>query len=488
MIELHHGDCLDLLPTFEANSVDTVITDPPYGLEFMGKEWDRFSGGFSKDEDWEHGNLGGLPRQRRRNIKCPECEKWVYDHPGRACVCGGVRRSQMQAFEQFCYKWAKEALRVTKPGGMLLVFGGTRTYHRMACAVEDAGWEIRDCLMWLYGSGFPKSHNVEKALRKKGHEKEADRFAGYGTALKPSWEPIIMAMKPIDSTFANNAIVHGVAGLNIDGSRIQTNGETPTGSWNRNGTGNAYQLKDWVAPNGGNGGNVTPAAGRFPSNLILSHHPACVKIGVRKVKGNGHWTHKREIGGNGIYGGGGYEELDEGNKLAPDGTETIPAYDCHPECPIGILGQQSGTLTSGGSGKRHPSNGSMFVGTGGHAKDISDSGTCARFFLNLEGETRFFYTAKASRGERNLGLEDGQTCTHPTVKSVALMKYLCTLTRTPTGGIVLDMFMGSGTTGVACTHTGRRFVGIEREREYFDIAKARIEHAQEEIVQMELAL
>ena len=102
-VDLHLGDCIEVMAEMEADSVDTIICDPPYGLEFMGKEWDRFSGGFSKNEDWEHGNLGGLPRQRHRNVKCPDCKKWVYDHPGRACECGGVKRAQGQAYEDFSF-------------------------------------------------------------------------------------------------------------------------------------------------------------------------------------------------------------------------------------------------------------------------------------------------------------------------------------------------------------------------------------------------
>lgn len=205
-ITIYHGDCREVLPTLEENSIDTVITDPPYGLSFMGN-------------DWDHG--------------VPGCEFW------------------------------KHVLRVCRPGAFLLAFGGTRTYHRLACAIEDAEWEIRDCMMWLYGSGFPKSMNISKAIdAKAGTVREiisqgkpvkrmipgadqdetgswiknngrtfvptetipstdsAKLWNGWGTALKPAWEPIIVAMKPLDGTFAQNAISHGVAGLNIDGGRI----------------------------------------------------------------------------------------------------------------------------------------------------------------------------------------------------------------------------------------------------------------------------
>jgi site-specific DNA-methyltransferase (adenine-specific) len=163
-MKLIHGDCLDVMPVLLENCIDTIITDPPYGLEFMGK-------------DWDHG-VPGVPF-------------WT------------------------------AALRVAKPGAMLLAFGGTRTYHRLAAAIEDAGWDLRDCFMWLYGSGFPKSHDVSK--RMKGAL--AERWAGWNPSLKPAWEPIIVAMKPLDGTFAVNAERHGVAGFNIDECRIEYHSE-----------------------------------------------------------------------------------------------------------------------------------------------------------------------------------------------------------------------------------------------------------------------
>jgi site-specific DNA-methyltransferase (adenine-specific) len=300
-------------------SVDTIITDPPYGLTFMGKDWDR-----------------GVPG------------------------------------EPF---W-REAFRVAKPGTFLLAFGGTRTFHRLTCAIEDAGWEVRDCMMWLYGSGFPKSHNL------KGE------FKGYGTALKPAWEPIIVAMKPLDGTFAHNAEAHGVAGLWIDGGRIGTsdgyseNAVTQGINTSRTSYAPAYVRRKFVPS----------PSGRWPANLILD------------------------------------------------------------EAAGGMLDAQ------------------------------------------IEGASRFFYCAKASKAEREAGLRDGgvgalrdggrkttapRANHHPTVKPVSLMRYLVRLTKTPTGGVVLDPFCGSGTTGVACAMEGRDFVGIELNPEYAKIARRRCEHAHE---------
>jgi DNA modification methylase len=440
--DIRIGDCLQVMPTLPENSVDSIITDPPYGLDFMGKEWD-------------HG--------------VPGVEFW------------------------------QAALRVAKPGAILMAFGGTRTFHRLACAIEDAGWELRDTMCWLYGSGFPKSLDISKAIDKAAPREgmfagfaadfleqvrraglsyksvaqgflsktggitgcawnwahglsvptleqwhtlkslfphlssewlpliervEAERevvgqsprsyrvgiplpgtydgkrqmldittpatdsakqWQGYGTALKPAWEPIIVAMKPLEGTYAENAQKWGVAGLWIEGGRI-------------GGIGGVRKVN--IKPNSGgfNGedfgcdGDLEPAGGRWPANLLLDEESA----------------------------------------------------------PL------------------------------------------------LGGASRFFYTAKASASERNAGLEDcepqfapamgngiggkehdPETATkklniHPTVKPVDLMRYLCKLTKTPTGGVVLDPFMGSGTTGIACILEHRDFIGIEIDEKYAEIAKKRI--------------
>ena len=200
---IHIGDCLEVLRGIPSNTFGGSLTDPPYGLNFMGKQWDK-----------------------------------------------GVPSSTV---------WS-EVLRVLKPGGHLLAFGGARTFHRLTCAIEDAGFEIRDCLMWLYGTGFPKSHDMSKALDKAAAAtpEDAKRFSGYGTALKPAWEPCIVAMKPVEGTFAANALAHGVAGLNIDGSRI---GSDIVG-WSGNPS-DGYS--------GGLNNTETPrlVAGRWPANLVL---------------------------------------------------------------------------------------------------------------------------------------------------------------------------------------------------------------------------
>jgi DNA modification methylase len=561
-VKLHLGDCLDVLPTLETNSIETIITDPPYGLEFMGK-------------DWDHGIPGA-------------------------------------------HYWA-ECLRVAKPGAMLCAFGGTRTHHRLMCAIEDAGWEIRDVLMWVYGSGFPKSHDVSKAIDRRrnddlyhvtrfiatkrdaagltnsdidrhfgfhgmaGHwtsqksqpsiptweqwqqlktfvgfngemdaevwrlngrkgkpgdawaEREvigraisqggrsgstssvgqhlidagkeyditspatppAQLWDGWGTALKPAYEPIILAMKPLPGTFAQNALEYGVAGVWVDGCRIgtghdRTNGG-PSGS-HQNASG------EW----GLQYGTPRPNGGRWPANLLLSHAPGCECVGVRKVKGAQETpqTGQRAMAGWGMRGNGtkpGY--------ASPDGTETIGDWRCVEGCPVRMLDEQSGELKSGGGIKNPVGRDGLGWKCSSNWKDSGhyapNTGGASRFF------TRFHYSAKASRTERELGLLGHIPCLkcggldtlthinpktgkeekcrrngHPTVKPLDVCRWLCRLTKTPTGGVVLDPFMGSGRIPMAAILEGRDTIGIELERPSFDIAEAAVRWAQEQIPEM----
>jgi len=443
-----HGDCLVEMAKMEPNSVDAIVTDPPYGLKFMGKEWDY--------------GLPGIPF------------------------------------------WA-EAIRVAKPGCHLLAFGGTRTFHRLACAIEDAGWEIRDTLMYVYGSGFPKSESVSLAIDKKACRGElearlgrkptrdemkmawegyrkiammieppgregrrspmrgfgggefdggyiesslkeitapatdvARQWQGWGTALKPAWEPIILARKPLDGTVAENVQKWGCGSLNIDGCRvgymlIEPNLRQDNGAWDK-----AIDVSSSIWGHG-NGQRENPnPKGRWPANLIH------------------------------------------------DGSDEV------------LAGFPNSTVTgnrTASSRLRANGNGNPFGGTNLKDSEYTDSGSAARFF----------YCAKASRAEREMGLEgmpnkslstmsggefkpdmSGQNhnakgCPnnhtarnlHPTVKPLALMRYLCRLV-TPPNGLILDPFMGSGTTGMACKAEGFRFIGIDNNAEYVEIAKKRI--------------
>lgn len=183
-MRLVHGDCREVIRDLPEGSVDAIVTDPPYGLHFMGKTWDSFGSALGVDHKTTTERSGSMHAGK-------------YDH------------SRNHEFQLWCESWAREAYRVLKPGGHLLAFGGSRTYHRLACAIEDAGFEIRDQLQWLYGSGFPKSHNL------------SDEWDGWGTALKPAHEPIVLARKPLTGTVAANVAQHGTGALNVDGCRIE---------------------------------------------------------------------------------------------------------------------------------------------------------------------------------------------------------------------------------------------------------------------------
>ncbi len=449
------GDCLVRMAEMGQNSIDAIVTDPPYGLEFMGKEWDKF-GGKPVGEGYD-GN-GGMKRYFKGN---KPIYKW-----------------DMVAFQEFGYQWAVEALRVAKPGCHLLAFGGTRTFHRLACAIEDAGWEIRDTLMWVYGSGFPKSHDVSKAIDKAAgayvpgpvspnsrsagpspsgcysegvqtktipnpQTDAARQWSGWGTALKPAWEPIIMARKPLEGTVAANVQKWGTGAINVDGCRVGTDDSL-------------QRTKSIDSPNDIFSSRYQRAQGYRPQwnrdsdeKMIVAGSPL------------GRWP------ANLIHDGS--EEVLE---LFPDSNSTASNRGLRYSGKHGGLAGESCKYKQGTDGIR------------GH----SDSGSAARFF----------YCAKASRAEREMGCEgipakpfqtnqpygegaearaesnaSGSRNHHPTVKPLALMRYLCRLV-TPPGGLILDPFMGSGTTGMAAKAEGFEFIGIEKEKEYVEIAERRI--------------
>jgi len=419
-LKLLHGDCLELLKTLPAASVDSFVTDPPYGLKFMGKNWDA-----------------GIP---------------------------GV------------VFW-EAALRVAKPGAFLLAFGGTRTFHRLACAIEDAGWELRDCCMWVYGSGFPKSQSC----------------------LKPGWEPIILAKAP------GSLRPLGIDACRIGAELIACHGGGVNGDGRKYGGGQGI-------PAVATGSN--PHLGRWPANVILSHAPECVEVGERKVKGNNIF---RTTGSeNGVMSAQGVNKYhrtgrkDIGEEVGyadADGTETIPLYACVPGCPVRMLDEQSGTLKSGKMKPGQLRKASRRGLGGGYGGGLPDISTLTGTYGDQGGASRFFYCPKASRSERNAGLEgmpeqpagvmdddayvwpkngDGsprnkkvqpRANIHPTVKPLALTQWLCRLI-TPLGGTVCDPFMGSGTTGKASLAEGFGFIGMELDAGYFEIAGARIAAAQ----------
>ncbi|MGA0992197.1 MAG: DNA-methyltransferase, partial [Burkholderiaceae bacterium] len=275
LVTLHHGDCVEVMRELPEASVDAVVTDPPYGLAFMGKEWD--------DAKRMVGQMAKGKEQRGALAYGGSHDRGYADHDANG-------------FQLFSQAWATEALRVLKPGGHLLAFGGTRTWHRLAVAIEDAGFEVRDSIAWMYGSGFPKSLDVSKAIDKAAGVERPDRVTseyggnavfsatkiainkgtqitpaaqqrqGWGTALKPAFEPIVVARKPLDGTVAENVLRHGTGALNIDGSRIGTEVLPEAKSSATAGGEYIGQIKP---------GMVTPErVGRWPANVILDESQA----------------------------------------------------------------------------------------------------------------------------------------------------------------------------------------------------------------------
>lgn len=386
---LHLGDCRTVLASLPTDSFDSVVTDPPYELGFMGKAWDK-SGVAFDPETW------------------------------------------------------RAVLRVAKPGAMLLAFGGTRTFHRLTCAIEDAGFEIRDCLMWLYGQGFPKSHNG----------------AWGGTALKPGWEPIVMARKPLVGTVAANFEEHGTGGLDVDGCRIFTDWSERSEAWKASGHSAKPDAEKIAAPPG-QGINCHPA-GRWPANVLLEHADGCECVGTKRVKGtNVPGMDRGSALGRMNDDGWQAKERKPTSFVDADGTEEVADWRCVDGCPVRVLDEQSGELSTH-RGSIKPGHAALGYGGGnGSAREVrTDRG----------GASRFFYCGKATRKERGEGND------HPTVKPVELLRYLVRLV-TPGGGTVLDPFMGSGSTGLAAIAEGRGFVGVELLEKHIEIARRRIEQA-----------
>ena len=427
--KLYQGSMLDMLEVIEPNSIDSVICDPPYELNFMNKGWDNSGIAFQSDT-------------------------W-----------------------QKCYE-------VLKPGGYLLAFGGSRTFHRIACAIEDAGFEIRDTIMWLYGSGFPKSQNIGKMYDKKmGNKREivgetkigktslgdgsgwntsqnmkdikaigkiditkgTSQFEGWGSALKPSYEPIIVARKPFKGSLVDNVIENGVGGINIDECRVEATGEIMSRPFNNIKDDTVFNINNSGYKKLGNPNNVSDKLGRFPANTILT-----------------------------------YDETD---------------FD---EVCGGFPNTKTGWTNKDITRSKENINVDFGVKVGMTGNHYEDSGSASRYF----------YCAKASKKDRDEGLEtfeakqkyycDGRGNSleifgstdggrkplkniHPTVKPTELMQYLIRLV-SPKGAVILDPFNGSGSTGKAVMYENKernkdyKYIGIELTEEYLPIAQARIEY------------
>ncbi|MEE5162218.1 site-specific DNA-methyltransferase [Pseudomonas alliivorans] len=421
--ELHLGDCLEVMRSLPANSVDSVVTDPPYGIRFMGKSWD------GQDIEDRAAYRASMPSHAEAcgpngGHRSVAAEAGKYD----------LTPAGMRAFQAFTLEWATEALRVLKPGGHLLSFAAARTYHHMAVGIEMAGFEIRDQIMWVFGSGFPKSHNL------RGDQ------AGWGTALKPAHEPICMARKPFPGTVAENVEQYGTGAINVDACRIH--GEDAQGG--------EYSQKR-MAP-----GHVVNATGAYKQDAQF--------IGTMKP-----WRWPANL----IHDGSDAVLAmfpDAPGQLADASTSDTQRAG---QNAYGVMKRGRGTESSADSENAGVVGFKMKPGARRH-----DSGSAARFF----------YCAKTSRTDRHEGLIDpgpqfksGTTLrkvettdtsgnNHPTVKPTELMAYLLRLV-TPTGGKSLDPFMGSGSTGKAAVLEGFDFIGIEQDAAYMEIATARISHA-----------
>jgi DNA modification methylase len=512
---LYLGDALNVLPGLGSGSVDAVVADAPYELGFMGRAWDASGIAYNVD------------------------------------------------------LW-REVLRLLKPGGHLLAFGGTRTYHRLACAVEDAGFEVRDQIGWLYGSGFPKSLDVSKAIDKAaGAERElrvnerwaekypngpggnlsgdgrsahfnqakrivgnplmtsdpatdeARQWQGWGTALKPAWEPIVVARKPLVGTVAQNVQKHGTGAINVDGCRVPT-GDSLARPFGSGGI-SAAQLN--AIPRGTiTGEGLT---GRWPANVIHDGSEevleAFAAFGERKSGGmpgkvychgqpSGFMTENRRADEHMTYGDSGsaarffmccpWSEADEWHRHESNGQPVSDAGSPSRKCETPTADDPAATKTSASKSEASPvspaSTGSCksSTPTPSHAAagnwdgtgTIPTTASLSKSFgsalhvtgasinpeslaLNTEsGQRRFFYAPKASKSER------GEGNTHPTVKPLSLARYLCRLV-TPPGGTVLTPFMGSGTEVLGAVLEGFNAIGIEREPEYFAIAERRLAEA-----------
>jgi len=420
-VTLFHGDCLDVLRTLPDCSVDAVVTDPPYGLEFMGKDWDGADGfrrslnaadagrdnafGRTSKTSPEYrttskasagmmptGYTDGANRLERPshlgglNPKCRNCDHW--QRGGNPCACDAPdfpneRLPRLHDFQMWCEAWSVECLRVLKPGGFMLAFGGTRTSHRLACAVEDAGFEIRDSIAWLYGSGFPK----------------------HRASLKPAFEPIVMGRKPFGTSLIVNEAKYGTGALNIEGCRVGDDVRQAAFTSLAPAHGNRLGAEGTQEARRGTQGEPKEYTGRWPTNVVL------------------------------------------------DGSQA-DAVDA-----------QSGTLHSQDPATRaskSKTTGVTEMGTG-RSLEYADTGGASRFFPT------FRYEAKAPAIERP---RHGETA-HPTVKPLDLMRWLVRLV-TPPGGTVLEPFAGSGTTAEACILEGFKCIAIEREADYLPLIIQRI--------------
>jgi len=520
-VELHHGDCLNILPSLPDNSIDAVITDPPYGLEFMGKQWDSF-------------------KPAAAQFRTSTDASTSYDTKSNGKFARGGRPDAYiagPAFQSWCQQWATECLRVLKPGGHLLAFGGTRTWHRLTVAIEDAGFEIRDSIAWLYGSGFPKSLDVSKAIDKAaGAQREvigkhsapaankpggaslmmsvvgmpesaditapasdaAKQWQGWGTALKPAHEPIIVARKPLQGTVAANVLAHGTGALNIDGCRVE--GKPRTTHTHGNQIGNRSGV--WSHAFGAEGVQYAGAAGRWPTNVVLDETQATELMSrffpTFKYEPKAPTTERPSY----------YQQSCECENACPiTPREKATAATMSPECsstskygnattvpcPTDTKSTTETKTSSTTESKTSPHSPQPstndFIQDANSARasgsNLVDSATNLNLSTTKTGTTAAkagHYTDAADHAtsqkwsQRSVCANCGapaQLEAHATVKPVDLIRWLIRLV-TPPGGTVLDPFAGTGTTAEAAIKEHKQAVLIEREDTYLPLIVARL--------------
>ena len=472
-----HGDCIELMRSVCGDdSIDAIVTDPPAGIAFMGKDWDKDKGG------------------RRQWIA------WMT----------GV---------------ARECLRVLKPGGHALVWALPRTSHWTGTAWEDAGYEVRDCVYHAFGTGFPKSANISKHLDKaagvarevvgsklgqpgyslaegKGRNTlnsavdgslnnaaaecevtapatdDAKQWDGWGTALKPAMECWWLFRKPLsEKTVAANVLEHGTGAINIDKCRV--------------GDGRVQSSAGKGAPFGAGKypkgeGRQYQNNGRWPANLILSHHEECERVGTKKLKNKSgsvsgsEPSHPGDENSNcyGEYSRQGFQRFGD-----EDGMETIEEWRCHPDCPVRMLDEQSIAGGMHGAGKARDGSTAVVSASYDASSYQLPKNPKMRRMGDKGGASRYFYQAKPAKKERNFGMPEGTKNVHPTVKSVSLMRYLIRLV-TPPGGTVLDAFAGSGSTVLAAMLEDVNCLACEKEAESYETAKQRCDYAFEHLEEL----
>jgi site-specific DNA-methyltransferase (adenine-specific) len=428
------GDCRVRLRELADASVDALVTDPPAGISFLGRDWDTFP-------------------TRRRPAGCT-----FADGRTRPGISGGQehRPQTREAFVAFMTGVMAECLRVLKPGAHGLVWALPRTAHWTATALEQAGFEIHPngFVAHLFASGWPKSRSMRGIGRPE-----------LGTGLKPALECWWLVRKPLsEPNVAANVLVRGTGALNVDGCRIGTglgdgrDGEASAGR--RYG----HEKGDFVPLPGPRGGD---ARGRWPANLVLSHAEGWRPAGTRRVR-TGVAVRHRGVAGGSIYGptaGRHRAGTPDLTYAGVDGLEAVDAWDCVEGCPVAELDRQSGQLASGFMAAGTLRDGLGYQGDlGSHVRHDTHG--------DRGGASRFFYVAKADATERSAGLPPRLANRHATVKPVDLMRHLCRLV-TPPGGVVLDCFAGSGTTLVAARLEGFQGIGIERDRQWLEVIRAR---------------